>query len=83
MSRLVATESGDVFKGEVGAPSMRGGKRSGAGRKPNGERPMTPAEKQAAYRARKAVVARDVDVHPGLKKTPTMSAMGADTISDR
>jgi hypothetical protein len=53
---------------------------------------MTSAEKQAAYRARKLVaeealrqpaVVRDVGVKPSLKKTPTMSAMGADAISDQ
>jgi hypothetical protein len=48
-----------------------------------GERPMTPAEKQAAYRARKSAVTGDVGVELGLEKTATMSAMGADAISDR
>jgi hypothetical protein len=61
--------------------SQQGGKRAGAGRKPNGVRAMTAAERMATSRARKAAVTGDVGANLGLEKTPTMSAMGGDGIS--
>ena len=91
-SRQQAVDLSSPVQVRPAVPGKRGGARPGAGRKCYGGRAMTSAEKQAAYRARKlvaeealrqAAVTRDVGADPGLKKTPTMSAMGADAISDQ